>query len=251
MAEGCLFYGPSGRDRAIEGGLRPDRLFVAPNAIDQGPIQAAADRWRDPERRIEFLRASGFHRGPLLLYLSRLEPEKRPDMAIEALSLVRKRVPDAKLAFIGDGSQRSSLEAQARALGLEDHVRFLGALHEEDRIAPWALSASILVHPGALGLTIFHAFGYGLPVITTDAMELQMPEVEALEPGRNGLTYRHGDVADLARVCSNVVLDRELRSRLSEFARHTVLAEGGRNVAGMVAGMTHAIRSAATRTGIH
>lgn len=254
MAEGCLFYGPSGRDRAIAGGLRPDRLFVAPNAIDQDPIQAAARRWDDAGRRLECLRRSGFRGGPLMLFLSRLEPEKRPEMAIEALALVRQRVPGTELAFIGDGSQLPSLKARAQAMGLGDHVRFLGAMHEEDQIAPWALSASVLVHPGALGLTIFHAFGYGLPVVTTDAMHLQMPEVEALQPGFNGLTYRHGDVEDLARVCGTVMMDHDLRSRLSASARQTVLAEGGRNVSGMVSGMAHAIRvvaGAPRQAGMH
>jgi glycosyltransferase involved in cell wall biosynthesis len=243
MAEACLFYGPSGRERAIENGMPPDRLFVAPNAIDQAPIQAAADRWSDPVRRRQFLDKASFGGGPLMLFLSRLEPEKRPELAIEALALVRKRVPTAELAFIGDGSCLPSLKERVNALGLGHHVRFLGQLHDEDLIAPWALSADVLVHPGALGLTIFHAFGYGLPVITTDAMRLQMPEVEALEPGRNGLTYRHGDVADLADACGKVMLDRQLRERLSRCARDTVLSKGGRNVASMVSGMVHAIQS--------
>ena len=243
MAEACLFYGPSGLKRAIDSGMSPDRLFVAPNAIDQAPIQLAAERWTDSVRRGEFLKRAGFRGGPLMLFLSRLEPEKRPELAIEALALVRERVPTAQLAFIGDGSCLPSLRQQVSTLGLGDHVQFLGQLHDEDLIAPWALSADVLVHPGALGLTIFHAFGYGLPVVTTDAMHLQMPEVEALEPGQNGLTYRHGDVAALAEACSKLMLDRELRGRLSACARDTVLSKGGRNVASMVAGMVHAIRS--------
>jgi len=242
MAEACMFYGPSSRDQAVAKGLPPDQLFVAPNAVDQELIQAAAARWADPQRRLQALHALGFQDGPFMLYMSRLEPEKRPDLAIEALPAIRECVPDAGLVFVGDGSQRPLLEARVRELGLGRHVRFMGAIHDEDRIAPLALSASLLIHPGALGLSIFHAFGYGLPVVTTDATHLQMPETEALEPGRNGLTFRQGDLADLARVCSRILLDQGLRSSLSAAARHTVLAENGRNIPGMVAGIERAIR---------
>ena len=242
MAEACLFYGPTSRDRAAAAGLPLDRLFVAPNAVDQDSIQATSARWEDPQDRLRAIRTGEFPSGPFMLFMSRLEPEKRPELAIDALAAIRNRVPSAELVFIGDGSQRPMLEARVRALGLDRHVRFLGAIHEENMIAPWALSASLLIHPGALGLSIFHAFGYGLPVVTTNAMHLQMPETEALEPGRNGLTFREGDLLDLVDVCSRIMLDRNLRSTLSAAARSTVLAEGGRNIASMVAGIERAIR---------
>ena len=131
---------------------------------------------------------------------------------------------------------------------MQHAVRFLGSIHEEDRIAPWAVSASLLIHPGALGLSIFHAFGYGLPVVTSNRMSIQMPEVETLEPGINGLVYEHGNVQALAAACKSILIDPSLRKRLGDGARETVLRPGGRNIEGMVDGIMKAISAVSDRT---
>ncbi len=249
-ADAFLLYGPSGRDRLIADGFPPERLFIAPNAIDQAAIAAAASRWRrDPDRLAAFRHEHGLGSDPLLLYLARLEAEKRPDLAIEALAILRRSIP-AQLAFVGDGGERSSLEQLARARGVESAVRFLGAIYDEPTIAPWAVSASCLVHPGAIGLSIFHAFGYGLPVITSDRTEIQMPEFETLRPGDNGFTFRHGDAADLASRLAAVLEDSTLHRRLADAALATVTGPDARNVEGMVAGFLAAIDFAAARHGM-
>lgn len=247
MADACLFYGPTGRANFARRGVSSEQLFVAPNAVDQGAIQAARDPWSRPETLEAFHRDTGFHGRPYMLFMSRLEAEKLPHLAIEALCRIRRARPDAALVFIGDGSRRADLERLVGERGLAEHVRFLGALHDEKLIAPWACGAQMLIHPGALGLTIFHAFGYGLPVVTTDAMHLQMPEVEALESGTNGLTYAHADLESLSATCIRLLNDATLRKHLSSGALRTVLSEGGRNIESMVAGIEASIRFAATR----
>jgi glycosyltransferase involved in cell wall biosynthesis len=245
-ADAGLFYGPRGRDRFVKEGIDPGKLFVAPNAIDQAPIAAACGHWREGDRLASFRREQGID-GPFILYLSRLEPEKLPLMAIDALVELRKGRPDLRLVFIGDGSARSAIERRVRDEGLGDAVRLVGALYEDSDIAPWALSAELLIHPGALGLSIFHAFGYGLPVVTTDSAAIQMPEVECLEPGRNGLMYRHGDLGDLVSCCARILDDRSTRAALSAGATQTVTGPGGRNLPAMVQGFVDAIRFVTSR----
>ena len=65
-----------------------------------------------------------------------------------------------------------------------DSIRWLGALYEQEVMAPWFLSAKVFVYPGYIGLSIMHAMGYGLPVITHDNMDNQSPEVAALRNGK-------------------------------------------------------------------
>jgi hypothetical protein len=76
---------------------------------------------------------------------------------------------------------------------------------------------------------------------------IQMPEVESLEPGINGLVYEHGDVIKLATVCRSVLTDHALRKKLSNVALETVLSPGGRNLDGMVNGTMKAIRAVSGR----
>jgi glycosyltransferase involved in cell wall biosynthesis len=45
-----------------------------------------------------------------------------------------------------------------------------------------------------------HALAYGIPVITHDNPDLQMPEWEAIKPGVTGALFRYGDSRDLARI---------------------------------------------------
>lgn len=241
QADGCIFYGPTGMEKFIEKGVSPDKLFIALNALDQTNIQQARNRWLDETKRKVYLARFGIGDGPIMLYLSRLEASKKPELAIEALALMLNDIPATRLIFIGDGSARKVIEAKADELGVRYAVRFLGTINDEDEIAPWALSASLLINPGALGLSIFHAFGYGLPVITTNKISIHGPEVEALKSDINGLFYKHDDLLDIVKKCKLILLQSTLKERLGNQARQTVLQANGRNIEGLVCGMQNAI----------
>lgn len=246
-ADAGLFYGSRGRERFVNAGIDPHKLFVAPNAIDQSPIAAAREHWSHGHRLSEFKREQGIDSARVMLYLSRLEPEKLPMMAVDALLRLRRDLPDVRLVFIGDGSERPAIERRIRDEGLEGVVRLAGALYDESAIAPWALSSDLLIYPGALGLSIFHAFGYGLPVVTSDSASIHGPEVECLEHGRNGFAYRHGSLDDLVSCCARILGDRSMRAKLSECALQKVTGPGGRCLPAMVQGFMDAIRFVTSR----
>lgn len=248
-ADACLFYGPTSRDAYAKRVADPSRLFVAPNAIDQTPIAAAREHWNDPERLREFRRSKGLGNDVLILFLSRLEYEKRPDLLLDALAIIRRSRSDVRAVFIGDGRQRQALEEKAAALGLKQCVTFAGPILQDDELAPWCCAASCMAHPGALGLSIFHAFGFGLPVITSHDLSMQMPEVETMVEGQNGLFYRYPDPEALASKILAVVSDRALHATLSSGARRTVEGPDGRDIPAMVAGFMRAIRFAAAQRG--
>lgn len=248
-ADVYIMYGPSSRDMLVRKGYPADKLFAAPNAIDQSPIREAVEFWRREDRLDMFRRERQVAGVPLLVFISRLEPEKRPEMLVEALVRVRAKHPGVVAVFIGGGSARRRLEQRADELGLSDAVRCVGAMHDEMEIAPWALSSVCLVQPEKLGLSIFHAFGYGLPVITSQDRSLQGPETEVLEHGVNGLFYRHRDVNDLATKILALVENAALRERLSAGAASAVSGHEGRDLPGMVAGLSEAIFAAAEQAG--
>jgi len=248
-ADAFMLYGPTGREKLRREGFPPEKLFMAVNALDQSPIQAAVADWSADPTRLEAFRAEhGLGDDPVMLYIARLEPEKRPDLAVDALARVAERVP-ARLVLIGDGSVRGDLEAQAKRLGVRERVHFAGALYDDRDIAPWALNSKVLVHPGAIGLSIFHAFGYRLPVVTSDRVEIQMPEFETHVDGENGLLYRHGDAEHLADRLLAILEDEPRRLKMAEAAFEVVSGPTGRNIEGMVGGILEAIDHAAAQHG--
>jgi glycosyltransferase involved in cell wall biosynthesis len=248
LATALLFYNFSTARHFLDQGWPQERVYVALNALDQRPIEAARRAWlSQPEGLAAFRREQGIEDGPVILYVSRLKPENRVDLLVHATALLRKRQPKIRTVIVGAGEQLESLKQLAEAEGVSDAINFAGAIYDEMALAPWFLSADAFCYPANIGLSLLHAFGYGLPVITTDRNDLQNPEIEALEDGRNGLTYEHGRPEALSRSLERLIVDRDLRARLA--CEAYVTAAERFNLRTMVDGMEQAIRYAAGRPG--
>lgn len=186
LAHMLLLYGDRAKSIGVRNGFASQQLWPIYNSLDYDAQAIARDRRSFGERR-----RSDF------LCVSRLVPEVRIDLAIEALAIVnRDAVRPAKLVVVGDGPKRSELQALAERL--EVPVEFTGAIYDEDELAERFLSAAAVVSPGKVGLLVMHSLAYGTPVITHDNMDEQMPEVEAIVDGRTGAFFRRGDVHSLA-----------------------------------------------------
>jgi glycosyltransferase involved in cell wall biosynthesis len=99
-----------------------------------------------------------------------------------------------------------------------------------------------------IGLSLLHAFGYGLPVVTSDHVKAHNPEIEAFDDGFNGLYYRDGDVESLSQSLERVLIDKPLANKLSDNAKRTVSEKY--NLFRMVDGMEAAIRYCANQSSV-
>jgi glycosyltransferase involved in cell wall biosynthesis len=225
-------------------GFERERLFGLNNALDQEPIEAARARW-PADRLLGFQREHDLCDRPLLLFCGRLRTDPRTDLevALQALTVVAQRHPRCQLAIIGSGPDEARLRAACRSLGVDTRVRWLGEIRGEAALAPWFLSASALVYPGSIGLSLLHAFGYGLPVITHDRLRQHGPEIAALAPGINGLLHARGDAQALAGCVHALLASRDLRRLMSAAALHTVISRY--TMPGMVNRFHAAIHAAA------
>jgi len=231
-------------DRYVAEGGDPARTFVAPNSIDQLPIAASRDRFRADAG--SSLRTRAEHRltpGRTILFVSRLERKNNLHLLLEAAAALRTELPGLRVLIVGKGEDAERLASLVSSLGLEDTVTFFGAIYEEDRLAPLFCASDVFCYPSNMGLSLLHAFGYGLPVVTGDNRRLHGPEVEALRHEQNGLLARHDDAAALADALRRILTDEALRSRLGAAAAQTVVGEY--SIRNMVDGMEAAIRYAA------
>lgn len=173
------------------------------NGLDSDLIESERKRWSE-ERLSEWQESNGLSGSELVVSIGRLLPKNRFDLMLRAIPNIRSE-RRFQWVVIGDGAERAHLETQVRAQRLEHCVKFLGAMFDESKLAPWMMSASVLVHPGAIGLTAIHALNYGLPVVTHSDARHQMPEFFALEESVNAMLFQRDEPASLSRAVSDAI----------------------------------------------
>lgn len=253
LADVVLLYTDKEREEFCKMGFSSDRIFATNNTIDTEAVRRAESFW-PPNRLKAFQEHNGIQGKSLLLYCGRLTAKAELESCIEAMPRILQLAPRTELVVVGDGEQLHRLRLKAENLAVSGRIRWLGSIREETELAPWFMSALAFVYPGAIGLSLQHAFAYGLPVVTHDDEEKHMPEFAALTPGQNGLTFRRGHPECLAATIVDVISDSEMRSRLSLRAKGTIESEY--NVENMVSRFVTAVKRAshlglATRGGGH
>jgi glycosyltransferase involved in cell wall biosynthesis len=154
---------------------------------------------------------------PLVLALGRLHRNKGFDTLLTALV----DVPGAYLWLAGEGELRDTLARQARLLGLESRLRFLGW---SDDTAALLAAADLLVCPSRrepLGNVVIEAWAAGVPVVAT-ASEGPLALIDDDETGR---LVAIDDAPALAVAMREVLGDRALAVRLAEAGRAAYEAE--------------------------
>jgi glycosyltransferase involved in cell wall biosynthesis len=191
----------------LEEGVKRVRLW--PQGVDARRFHPgnASGEWRE--------RLSGGHPEDwLLLYVGRLAPEK----GIERLKTILHEVSGTRLAVVGDGPARGSLEREFSGAP----AVFTGVLQGEDLAAAYA-SADAFLFPSTtdtLGLAMLEALASGLPVVAARSG----PSSEIVLEGENGLLYEAGSRTSLVGTVGRLVSDDGFREALSRRARET--AEG-------------------------
>ncbi|MBL9121955.1 MAG: glycosyltransferase family 4 protein [Phycisphaerae bacterium] len=196
LAKGLLLYGHLAKQYGIDAGFSPDRLHVIYNSLDYDAQRAARAKVTADDERA--LRRELFGRDDVAIAIcsTRLIAIRRLDLLVEAAARLRADGLPVVLLLVGDGAERANLERLAKERGVPTH--FAGACYDEDRLARYTMASNVTVAPGKVGLTAMQSLAFGTPVITHDEADDQMPEWEAIVPGKNGSLFRRNDAAALA-----------------------------------------------------
>ena len=186
------------------------------NGLDQKKIDLASAVWTN-QKLEHWRKENSLEDSTMILSCARLDQKNKFDQVLRALKKIVIAIPNIKWCLIGDGIEREKLQLLSKELNVEDHVFFVGGLYNEKELAPWFLSSKLLVHPAAIGLSIMHSFGYGLPLVTHEKTELHGPEYAAFELGLTGANFEIDNIEDLAKVISNLVQDDETLKKMGDF----------------------------------
>lgn len=102
-----------------------------------------------------------------LLYVGRMAKEKNIVLLLDAVSEVMKSNSDVRLWMVGDGPDRVAAQRHARAIGIGDRVRIVGALPRE-AVDEYYAAADLFVFASTTetqGLVIGEAMTHGLPSV--------------------------------------------------------------------------------------
>jgi 1,2-diacylglycerol 3-alpha-glucosyltransferase len=170
-------------------------LAVVPTGVPTPPPLAL-------DRRQQLRQVLGAAAGdPLCLSVGRLAREKNLPLLLAAFAEIRRQLPGARLALVGEGDERSRLEGECRRLGLAQAVRFAGAVPHEE-VHEVYQAADLFLFPSTSetqGLAALEALAAGLPVVAVSSDAA----ADLLAEGAAGLLTEN---APEALACSAVAL---------------------------------------------
>jgi glycosyltransferase involved in cell wall biosynthesis len=211
-----------------------DRIHVVVPTV---PYEVFAPRSRDEARR-----ALGFGSEPIIVAVGRLTRQKDPLAFVELAAELRKRVPDLRAVWVGDGELRSAMAERIAALRLETCVSITGWL---DDVRPHLAAANLFVSTSR-----YESFGY----VTAEALAMERPVVASEITGTIDVVQRDmpeqlfalddGDGA--AQLAERILRDPELADAIAQRGRAFVTTKF--SVEETRRGL-HAAYAAALRTG--
>lgn len=141
---------------------------------------------------------------PTLLYLGRVDGEKRIDVIIKALPKLRTKI-DCQLVVAGFGVALKDLQALAQSLRVEDVVIFTGYLDEADKPAIYnAADVFVISSPAELqSIVTLEAMASAKPVVSVDVAALH----ELVHNGENGYLFAEDNSNELAEKLTKLLTD--------------------------------------------
>jgi glycosyltransferase involved in cell wall biosynthesis len=152
---------------------------------------------------------------PLFVYLGRLKKYKRVDVVIRAFAELN--VPEATLEIAGTGDYRAQLEGLVNSLDLNDRVKFLGFISEEEKLhllrRAWA---STLASPKeGWGISNLEAAACATPVIAANSPGIR----ESVIDGETGFLVPPDDPSAMTAAMRGIVESRDLVNVLGAAGR--------------------------------
>ena len=149
--------------------------------------------------------------GDYVLAVGRLEPVKRPDLAVRALAHVP---PPTRLVVVGEGSQRAAAERAAKEAGTGDRVSFVGTADGDTLAALYAGALAVVYAPfdEDYGYVTLEAFLSAKPVITASDSG---GTLEFVRDGDNGIVCAPDPTA-IGQAMARFAADHQLAARLGQ-----------------------------------
>lgn len=184
------------KDRLISFGVPKNKIITHYIGTDLNKFKfykhKSVDRKAKEGEQLKFLQVSNFVN------------KKGHKYTIQAFNLFLKKYPNAQLIFGGDGVTKKETEALIISLGIEDKVRFLGAINP-DEVTEWMQKADVFLHHS---ITDEKGCEEGIPTVLMEAMASGIPVVssnhagipELVKDGECGFLVNEKDISEYSKL---------------------------------------------------
>ncbi len=202
-------------DDLVRLGVAPREKFTrVPLGLDLDAIAEPADGLRERTRS-----DLGIGEAEVAcIFVGRIAPIKRVDRLLDAFAGAYEQVPRLRLLVVGDGPDRTELEARARTLGIANRVSWLGYRSDLDALFAAADLGVLSSDNEGTPVSLIEAGAAGLPAVATDVGGV----AEVVEPGC-GAVVPAGDTAAISSALAELARDDGARIAAGERARGRIL----------------------------
>jgi glycosyltransferase involved in cell wall biosynthesis len=149
----------------------------------------------------------------IVLYVGRVDPEKSLHIMVDAFIKAHKKMSDAHLVVVGDGTARPDLEKMIENAGLNEYAHFLGRVIGDDlpQIYRTGTVFAITSKTETQSIVLLEAMATGLPCIAVKAGAIP----ELVKTGENGYLCEADDVDGVAKAMVAILSDSENQKKYS------------------------------------
>ncbi len=202
-------YIPQAKEIISSYGLPKEKIFIITNSPDTNQIFKAHEKIK----KLPAILPDNKNR---IVHIGRLVAWKKVHLLIDALVLLKKNIPDIELLVIGKGIEEEKLKQQVIQNNLEQNVRFVGAIYDNEILGQYLLSSQIYVLAGMGGLSINQAMAFGKPIICSTA---DGTEKALVKDGYSGYYFRDDDTLDLAQKIEQLLSQPE---KIEKFGKNAL-----------------------------
>ena len=188
-------------------GVARASVRVVHNPVDLDAVGVASHEPIDPAHQ-------AIWQHPVIVAAGRLAEAKNYPLLIEALALLRSRVP-ARLFILGQGDEERAIRARAAARGLEEAVVLCGFQKNPWKYIARADVFALTSHYEGFGNVLVEAMACGVPVVATRSSGTSA----IVRDGVDGLLVDRHDPAAVAAALERVLGDEPFRRQLAGEAR--------------------------------
>lgn len=229
-----LYVGSANYEYFRYHGVRENKLFKSPHAVDNERFFASADSAR-VEAATWRAQLGIPHADLVILFAGKLESKKRPLDLLSAY--LEARLDDVSLLFVGSGPLEDEIKGAAKG-----HPKVYFARFQNQTLMPRTYCAGdVFVLPSygggeTWGLAINEAMCMGRAVIVSDHVGCAR---DLVVPYQNGLIFPAGDVSALAACLREAVSDKARLERWGERSRLLIQSYSYRQATdGLIKAMT-------------